>query len=220
MLLQAALRSTDGTSVTATLDYVEALLAYAWRWWRRRAARTSQRYQCLAAQNLSGGGWLPHVPAEASVRDGSDVLIKSAAIYGTCRARSRAHRSWWRGARATAGIPTRIPARSRLATRRFTDGLRGYHKAPAIIPTRGFRNERTGFCKLLRRVLTAAVGGCITATNDHTRGDRLPTLTLRLSPFMAPPFTRAAAIGFRRGNRARITASVTCQNKPALANCR
>jgi hypothetical protein len=28
VLLQVALRSTDGTSVTATLDYVEALLAY------------------------------------------------------------------------------------------------------------------------------------------------------------------------------------------------
>jgi len=84
VLLQVALRSTDGTSVTATLDYVEALLAYDVAIVGASGGlSTSQRYQCLAAQNLSGGGWLPHVPAEASVRDGSDVLIKSAAIYGT-----------------------------------------------------------------------------------------------------------------------------------------
>jgi hypothetical protein len=84
VVLQIALRSTDGTSVTATLDYVEALVAYDVAIVEASGGlSTSQRYQCLAAQNLSGGGWLPHVPAEASVRDASDVLIKSAAIYGT-----------------------------------------------------------------------------------------------------------------------------------------
>jgi hypothetical protein len=84
VILQAALRSTDGTSVTATLDYLEALLVYDFAMVEASGGlSTSQRYQCLAAQNLSGGGWLPHVPAEASVRDGSDVLIKPAAIYGT-----------------------------------------------------------------------------------------------------------------------------------------
>ena len=70
-----------------------------WRLWGRRAGSTSQRYQCLAAQNSEAAAAGYRIkPAEASVRDGSDVLIKSAAIYGTCRARSRAHRSGWRGA--------------------------------------------------------------------------------------------------------------------------
>ena len=54
---------------------------------------TSQRYQCLAAQNLSGGGWPPHLAAEASVRDRSDIAIKVGRnLWHPCRARSRAHR--------------------------------------------------------------------------------------------------------------------------------
>lgn len=84
VILQVAIRSTDGTSVTATLDYLEALLAYDVAIVEASGGLAAgQRYQCLAAQNLSGGGWLPHIPAEASVRDASDVLVKPAAIFGT-----------------------------------------------------------------------------------------------------------------------------------------
>lgn len=84
VILQAALRSTDGTSVTATLDYVEALVAYDVAIVEASGGlSTSQRYQCLAAQNLSGGGWLPLVPAQAAVCDSSDVIVKPAVIKGT-----------------------------------------------------------------------------------------------------------------------------------------
>jgi hypothetical protein len=84
VILQVAIRSTDGTSVTATLGYLEALLVYDFAQVEAASGLgASQRYQCLAAQNLSGGGWLPLIPAQASVRDSSDVLIKTAVIYGT-----------------------------------------------------------------------------------------------------------------------------------------
>lgn len=84
VILQVAIRSTDGTSVTATLDYLEALLCYDFALVEASGGLSaSQRYQCLAAQNLSGGGWLPLVPAQAGVCDASDVLVKPAVIKGT-----------------------------------------------------------------------------------------------------------------------------------------
>ena len=84
VILQVAIRSTDGTAVTATLDYVEALLCYDFATVEASAGLgAAQRYQCLAAQNMSGGGWLPLIPAAAGVYDGSDVLIKTAVIKGT-----------------------------------------------------------------------------------------------------------------------------------------
>ncbi len=84
VILVVSLRSTDGTAVTATLGYLEALLVYDFAIVEAASGlAASQSYQCLAAQNLSGGGWLPLVPAQASVRGASDALIKTAAIYGT-----------------------------------------------------------------------------------------------------------------------------------------
>jgi hypothetical protein len=84
VILVVALRSSDGTAVTATLSYLEALLVYDFAIVEAASGLgSSQSYQCLAAQNMSGGGWLPLIPAQASVRDSSDVLIKTAVIYGT-----------------------------------------------------------------------------------------------------------------------------------------
>jgi hypothetical protein len=103
VILLVTLRSTDGTSVTATLDYLEALLCYDFAIVEAASGLgASQRYQCLAAQNMSGGGWLPLVPAQASVRDSSDVLIKPAAIYGTLP-RAFAGASLWMAWRESDG---------------------------------------------------------------------------------------------------------------------
>ena len=103
VILQAALRSTDGTSVTATLDYLEALLVYDFAMVEAASGLASgQRYQCLSAQNLSGGGWLPLVPAQAAVCDSSDVIVKPAVIKGTLP-RAFAGASLWAAWRESDG---------------------------------------------------------------------------------------------------------------------
>lgn len=83
ILIQVGIRSTDGTSVTATLDYIDAVLYYDWCVVEATSGLgVGQRYQLLGAQNLSGAGWLPLVPAAALVTDGSDVPVKAAVIKG------------------------------------------------------------------------------------------------------------------------------------------
>lgn len=83
VLLQCAIRSTDGTSVTATLGYIEALLYYDFCTLEASGGLgASQRYQLLGAQNFVGG-WLPSVPPLAVVTDTSDVLVKPAVYKGT-----------------------------------------------------------------------------------------------------------------------------------------
>jgi len=82
VLVQCAIRSTDGTSVTATLGYVEALLAYDFCILEASGGlAASQRYQLMGAQNFAGG-WLPSVPPLAVVTDTSDVLVKPAVVKG------------------------------------------------------------------------------------------------------------------------------------------
>ena len=84
VILQVALRSSDGTSVTATLGYLEALLVYDFAIVEASSGLgASQRYQCLAAQNMSGGGWLPLIPAAALVVASSDAPVTTAVIRGT-----------------------------------------------------------------------------------------------------------------------------------------
>lgn len=83
VLVQIGLRSIDGTAITATLDYVEAILYYDWCVVEAASGLgSSQRYQLLGAQNLSGGGWLPLTPPAALVTDGSDTPVKAAVIKG------------------------------------------------------------------------------------------------------------------------------------------
>ena len=84
VVLLVTLRSSDGTSVTATLDYLEALLVYDFAIVEAaNGLSAGQRYQCMAAQNMSGGGWLPLVPPVALVADSSDGPVKPAVIKGT-----------------------------------------------------------------------------------------------------------------------------------------
>lgn len=79
--IQGTLRSTDGTSVTATLGYVEALLYYDFcKVESGTALGASQRFQLLGAQNLSGGGWLPQVPETAMIVSTSDAPIRPVTL--------------------------------------------------------------------------------------------------------------------------------------------
>lgn len=83
VLVQIGLRSIDGTAITATLDYLEAILYYDWCVVEAASGLgASQRYQLLSAQNLSGGGWLPLSPPAALVTDGSDTPVKAAVVKG------------------------------------------------------------------------------------------------------------------------------------------
>lgn len=79
--IQGTLRSTDGTSVTATLGYVEALLYYDFcKVESGTALAASQRFQLLGAQNLSGGGWLPQVPETAMIVTTADAPIRPVTL--------------------------------------------------------------------------------------------------------------------------------------------
>lgn len=77
-----SLRSTDGTAVTATLDYVDALLAYDVCVVESAGLASGEVLAAYGAQNLSGGGWLPLFSEVASVLDGSNVQTKPARIRG------------------------------------------------------------------------------------------------------------------------------------------
>ena len=66
------IKSTDGTSVTATLDTLDILLAYTVGSIDGGAGLSSgQSYQVYSAQNYAGGGWLPLPAPVASVVDSS-----------------------------------------------------------------------------------------------------------------------------------------------------
>lgn len=84
VIIQIAIRSISG-SVTVTLDYVEALLAYDVCLVDSGGAGlgASQRYELAGAQNLAGGPWLPLVPESALICDGSGNPLKTARILGT-----------------------------------------------------------------------------------------------------------------------------------------
>lgn len=81
--LTVSLRSSDGTSVTATLDYLEALLAYDFCTVDCAGGlAASQHYTFFGAQNLNGGGYQPMVPEGALALDSSEVAVKAARIRG------------------------------------------------------------------------------------------------------------------------------------------
>jgi len=77
------LRSSDGTTVAATLDYFDALLAYDFCVVESAGLASDESLVCYGAQNLSEGRWLP-LPCEvATVLDGSNIQTKPARIRGT-----------------------------------------------------------------------------------------------------------------------------------------
>ena len=79
-----SIRSSDGTSVTATLDYVEALLCYDFCVVECSGGLSAgQSYRLLAAQNLSGGGWLPALVEQAIAVDATPTIVKTARVRGT-----------------------------------------------------------------------------------------------------------------------------------------
>lgn len=84
IIIQIAIRSTSG-SVTVTLDYVEALLAYDVCQVDSGGAGlgAGQRYELCGAQNLAGGPYLPLVPESALICDSSGNPLKTARILGT-----------------------------------------------------------------------------------------------------------------------------------------
>ena len=66
------IKSTDGTSVTATLDTLDILLAYTVGSIDGGAGLSAgQSYQIYSAQNYAGGGWLPLPAPIVSVVDSS-----------------------------------------------------------------------------------------------------------------------------------------------------
>jgi hypothetical protein len=78
------LRSTSGASVTATLDYVEALICYDYCVVECSGGlAAAQRFELFAAQNLSGGGWLPMMVEAGGAFNASDEQLKPARILGT-----------------------------------------------------------------------------------------------------------------------------------------
>lgn len=78
------LRSTDGTSVTATLDYIEALICYDFCVVECSGGLSaSQRYELFSAQNLGGGGWHPMGVESGAAYNASDEQLKPARIIGT-----------------------------------------------------------------------------------------------------------------------------------------
>lgn len=82
--IQCSLRSIDGTSVTATLDYIETLLAYSdVAIIESSGLGASQHYWLFGAQNLSGGGWLPVSRPRGGIFDSSDLTIQGIGIKGT-----------------------------------------------------------------------------------------------------------------------------------------
>ena len=80
--LVARLRSADGTAVSATLDYLDALMVFDYCAIDLAGLNTSERLVAYGAQNLSGGGWLPMARAVAAVFDASDIQIRPATVRG------------------------------------------------------------------------------------------------------------------------------------------
>lgn len=78
--LQGTLRSIDGTSVTATLDYMEVILYYGDFCKIESAAglAATQRYQLFGAGNLAGGGWLPMRDELCQVASSADMPLAPA----------------------------------------------------------------------------------------------------------------------------------------------
>lgn len=85
VVLLAEIQSTDGTSVTATLSYLEALLCYDWCVVETSAAlAASQRLYLIGAHNrASVGPYLPLSPAQAQITDTSNSAVRPAARRGT-----------------------------------------------------------------------------------------------------------------------------------------
>jgi hypothetical protein len=78
-----SLRSIDGTSVTATLATIQALLCYDYCVIAGAGLSAGQSYHLFGAQNLSGGGWLPLIPEQAlMVDDATGNLIGTALVQG------------------------------------------------------------------------------------------------------------------------------------------
>jgi hypothetical protein len=79
----ATIRSTDGTSVTATLSTIDVVLAYTAGYLDGGAGLAAgQSYLVHAAQNFNGGGWLPLPAPIASVVDGTGQLVRRVAVRG------------------------------------------------------------------------------------------------------------------------------------------
>jgi hypothetical protein len=78
----AYLRSSDGTAVSATLDYLDCLLAYDYCAIDSAGLAAGEKLVAYGAQNLSGGGWLPMQTPTAAILDGSDIQTKPANIRG------------------------------------------------------------------------------------------------------------------------------------------
>ncbi len=78
------IKSTDGTSVTATLDTLDILLAYTVGSIDGGAGLSSgQSYQFYSAQNYAGGGWLPlPAPAAAVVDSSTGANIRRCVARG------------------------------------------------------------------------------------------------------------------------------------------
>lgn len=77
------LSSTDGTSVTATLDYVETLLYYDFASATGARSTSTDRIYMLGAQNLNGAAYLPTQTPQSFVTSSADVWRKMALIRGT-----------------------------------------------------------------------------------------------------------------------------------------
>jgi hypothetical protein len=116
--IQATLRSTDGTSVTATLGYVEALLYYDFcKVESGTALGASQRFQLLGAQNLSGNGWHPQIPETALIVSYERCADPAGGAAPAARAAPSMARACTRpGSTRTARtrIPTPPPSPRRL----------------------------------------------------------------------------------------------------------
>jgi phosphotransferase system HPr-like phosphotransfer protein len=81
--ITVAIRSVTGATVGATLDYIEALLALDFcRVESTGGLAAGQRYDIFAAQNLSGGGWLPMAEDDGAAFDGSDVPTNTIRVKG------------------------------------------------------------------------------------------------------------------------------------------
>jgi hypothetical protein len=78
----AYLRSSDGTAVSATLEYLDVLLAHDYCVIDSAGLAAGEKLVAYGAQNLSGGGWLPMQTPTAAVLDGSDIQTKPAKIRG------------------------------------------------------------------------------------------------------------------------------------------
>lgn len=79
--IQATIRSTDGTAVTATLGYVEALLYYDFcKVESGTALGASQRFQLLGAENMSGNGYHPLHEEKAQIVTTADAFIRPVTL--------------------------------------------------------------------------------------------------------------------------------------------